>query len=197
MSYLTHEDDGMMGQFIVKTPCDISITNQQADTIYKLESQNVLLSINGTSTQPLNYQWQSDLGFGFQNLTNAGQYSNVTNDTLLITNLTTLNNNQLIRCIVTNSSCSDTSNIYVLKVDLNNSVYELNKNFKYSFNNKIFHIEYPSKIDGEYEMYSMEGKKLISEKIISNHIDLKNMKSGFYVLKIKKINKSVKIFISE
>ncbi len=62
------------------------------------------------------YQWQADMGTGFQTLSNAGQYTGAQNDTLLVSNLTMSNNNQNFRCIVKSGSCLDTSNLVVLKV---------------------------------------------------------------------------------
>jgi hypothetical protein len=93
-------------------------------------------SSNGISLQPANvstsagtntqftvnassgaiYQWQTDLGLGFQNLSNAGQYSGVSSNTLTVSNVSNTNNNQQFRCIVNNGSCSDTSNVAVLMV---------------------------------------------------------------------------------
>lgn len=57
------------------------------------------------------FQWQSNIGLGFQNITNAGQYNGVNNDTLIISNINTQNNGQLFQCIVTSGNCIDTSNI--------------------------------------------------------------------------------------
>jgi hypothetical protein len=62
------------------------------------------------------YQWQSDSGFGFQNLSNAGQYSGTTNEMLTVSNVTISNNNQVFRCIVTSDECTDTSEVATLTV---------------------------------------------------------------------------------
>ena len=71
------------------------------------------------------YQWQTDLGLGFQNLNNVGQYSGATNNTLIIANTTLNNNNQPFRCIISSSSCSDTSDTAVLTVLNNVGIHEL------------------------------------------------------------------------
>ncbi len=62
------------------------------------------------------YQWQSDMGFGFQNLSNAGQYSGTTNDTLTIKNVSMSNTNQKFRCVHSSGSCTDTTGIAILTV---------------------------------------------------------------------------------
>ncbi len=62
------------------------------------------------------YQWQTNSGLGWQTVSNAGQYSGATNDTMTVSNVTTLNNNQLFRCIVSGDSCADTSNVGTLIV---------------------------------------------------------------------------------
>jgi hypothetical protein len=63
-----------------------------------------------------NFQWQTDLGTGFQDLTEAGQYNGTTNDTLTVFSTTLANNGQLFRCIVTGDSCIDTSTIVSLTI---------------------------------------------------------------------------------
>ncbi len=74
-------------------------------------AQFIVNATSGTS-----FQWQTDLGLGFQNLSNAGQYSGANNDTLVVSNASISNNNQQFRCIVNPESCADTSDIAVLTV---------------------------------------------------------------------------------
>ena len=93
--------------------CNASITTQPV-------SQNAISGGNAvfttaSSNTSANYQWQSDVGFGFQNLSNAGQYSGVNTATLTISNISALNNNQSFRCLVSSGACSDTSDVvYIL-----------------------------------------------------------------------------------
>ena len=69
-----------------------------------------------TNDTLVNYQWQSDLGMGWNNLSNAGQYSGTTTDTLKISNVTSTNDNQKFRCIVKGDCMTDTTNEATLKV---------------------------------------------------------------------------------
>jgi hypothetical protein len=48
-------------------PCEVSITTQPVDS-QVAPGQNAQFSVTATG-QNLAYQWQSDIGFGFQNLT--------------------------------------------------------------------------------------------------------------------------------
>jgi hypothetical protein len=57
------------------------------------------------------FQWQSDIGFGFQNLSDAGQYLGAHTADLQVSNVGFINNNQLFRCIITSNSCGDTTQI--------------------------------------------------------------------------------------
>ena len=95
--------------------CKESIISQPSN-------QNIIPGNNAqfvvaTNNSNASYQWQTDLGFGFQNLSNAGQYSGVTNDTLMISNITILNNNQNFRCIISNGSCTDSSVVVNLTIN--------------------------------------------------------------------------------
>ena len=64
----------------------------------------------------VNYQWQVNNGIGFLNINNGGQYNGANNDTLIVSNLTSLNNNQTYRCVITYLGCTDTSGVADLKV---------------------------------------------------------------------------------
>ena len=69
-----------------------------------------------TNDTLVNYQWQSDLGMGWNNLSNAGQYSGTTTNSLEVTNVTSTNNNQKFRCILKGDCLADTSKEATLKV---------------------------------------------------------------------------------
>ena len=78
------------------------------------------------------YRWQSNSGFGFQDLHNAGQYSGVTISTLTVSNTSLQNNNQLFRCIVTTPNCgSDTSDVVTLTVSSSGQGPALPRKFNY------------------------------------------------------------------
>ena len=95
--------------------CNLSITSQPQD-------QNVPTSIGtanfsvSSSNSNTTYQWQTNLGLGFQNLSNAGQYSGVTSSTLNVSNLSMTNNNQVFRCLINDGGCTDTSTIATLTI---------------------------------------------------------------------------------
>lgn len=113
---LTHEDDGMMGQFVVKSPC--TIIQKNPENINTTSGSSALFSVGVTDTVGTSYQWQSNIGFGFQDLQNAGQYSGVNTSKLTVSNVTSTNNNQLFRCKVVGKSCEMISNIAALYVDM-------------------------------------------------------------------------------
>jgi hypothetical protein len=83
-------------------------------------SQTLTVGSNATftaiSSGTPSYQWQSDVGMGFQNLSNAGQYSGVTTSVLVVSNLTMGNNNQLFRCVNSSTPCTALSNTANLTV---------------------------------------------------------------------------------
>ncbi|MDP1727554.1 MAG: T9SS type A sorting domain-containing protein [Bacteroidota bacterium] len=70
------------------------------------------------STAPTTtFQWQQNTGSGFVNLTNSGQFSGVTKDTLRIGKVTLSQNYFAYRCILLFAGCRDTSNIAILTVN--------------------------------------------------------------------------------
>jgi hypothetical protein len=70
-----------------------------------------------TSDSNPSYIWQSDFGQGFQTLNNYGNYSGVSSNTLMISNLNLANNNQPIRAITISGDCIDTSNIATIQIN--------------------------------------------------------------------------------
>ncbi len=57
------------------------------------------------------YRWQSDLGLGFQDLSNYGQYSGVSSNNLQVAGLQLRNHQQKFRVISTSGNCVDTSDV--------------------------------------------------------------------------------------
>jgi hypothetical protein len=113
---LMHEDDGMMGQFLVKSPCALQINAQPSNVQTEIGS-NVQFSVVATSPDPISYQWQTDIGFGWQNISNAGQYSGVSTSTLTVSSTSLANNNQLFRCqIQISDGCISNSQQALLEV---------------------------------------------------------------------------------
>lgn len=193
---LFHEEDGMMGQFLVKAPCTLSIINEPQNATANI-GDNVQFNIVVNDTNA-SIQWQTDIGFGFQNLTNAGQYTGVTSNTLTVSNVSALNNTQLYRCIVTSGLCADTSDIVILTV-LPSSIKE-NKieNSVYIYpnpSNNIINIYSTNELYDNYVIIDLIGKEVMRGNLKSekNKLDITNLKNGLYFLKIEGINKSYKI----
>ncbi len=68
-----------------------------------------------TTTSSATYQWQTDAGTGFVNLSNAGPYSGVTTNTLRIAGATVTMANYRYRCLISNPwGCADTSTAALL-----------------------------------------------------------------------------------
>jgi hypothetical protein len=170
--------------------CQLSVSTQPA-------SQNININNNvqfivGSSDLNATYQWQTDLGVGFQNLNSVGQYSGTTNDTLTVSNLTISNNNQPFRCIVSSGSCSDTSNVAVLTVNNNvgineNSQYDLFSVFPNPAQS-VINIKADSKLIGKiYTIFDNTGKVILTGKLTSQNtsIDLDNLSGGIYMFSVE------------
>jgi len=75
----------------------------------------VIHTIGGTN---VTYQWQVNTGHGFTNLSNAGVYSGVITDSLIITGATMSMTTYQYQCIVTNIGCGTvTSTVATLTID--------------------------------------------------------------------------------
>jgi hypothetical protein len=169
--------------------CQLSVNTQPTNQTVNINNnaQFVVSSFDPSAT----YQWQTDLGVGFQNLSNAGQYSGVTTGTLTVSNVTMSNNNQNFRCIVSSGSCSDTSNVAVLTVNNNVSINETSQDMLFSvFPNpaqSVINVNADSKLIGSvYSIYDNTGRVVLTGKLNSQSttIELGNLSGGIYMFSV-------------
>jgi hypothetical protein len=146
------------------------------------------------------YQWQLDDGAGFKDLNNAGQYSGVLTDTLLVSNVTLSNDGELFRCLVTVNDCSDTSETVLLtigKVDV--SERALTKDYAVYPNPTkgiIFISTKASLLGASYTVYSSSGALIRNGSITSEitTLDIQDLQEGIYFIQLgDNIQQSFKI----
>jgi hypothetical protein len=176
--------------------CQWDVTGSQPTLILQPSNQNINSSSNaqfmvGSSDPSATYQWQTDLGVGFQNLNSVGQYSGTTTETLTVSNVTMSNNNQPFRCIVSSGSCSDTSNVAVLTVNNNVGINETSKDKLFSvFPNpaqSIIKVKVDNKLIGYvYTIYDNTGRNILTGKLNSQNttIELGNLSGGVYMFSV-------------
>jgi len=181
------------------TGCTISVISQPTDqTAYINETVKFYITSSDSLTS---YQWQINAGLGFQNVEDIGQFSGVDTDTLTISNLTLVNNNNLVRCILSLYNCKDTSNVVSLIV-LNPEGITFNEqnNLCTIFPNPIqnkSHLKVNSKLIGsEFFIYNSIGKIVSTGKISSEitSLDFSQLASGIYLFSIKgQIRQTIKV----
>lgn len=169
--------------------CQLSVNIQP--TNQTINVNNSAQFITSSSDPAATYQWQTDLGFGFQNMNSVGQYSGTTNDTLTVSNVTMSNNNQPFRCIVSSGSCSDTSNVAVLTVNNNVGINENTQDNLFSvFPNpaqSVINVKADSKLLGQvYSIYDNTGRVVLTGKLNSENttIELGNLSGGVFMFRI-------------
>jgi len=180
---ISHEDDGMMGQFVVKSPCYLISappSNQSA-----LPGANVQFSVAVSDTNGTSYQWQSNVGFGFQDLQNVAQYAGVNTKTLLISAVNSANNNQQFRCKVANQTCEVTSDMAVLQVGVN-GIANANQNIQVQvFPNPakdLLFVQLFSSVRTKYVLHNLMGEVVQEGQLPQgqNSIDISLLKTGIY-----------------
>lgn len=63
-----------------------------------------------------NYNWQRNVGFGYQSLSNGGNIQGANTRTLVVNNVQWADNNSGFRCIVRQDHCGDTSGAAILQI---------------------------------------------------------------------------------
>lgn len=169
--------------------CQLSVNTQPANQT--INTNNSVQIIVSSSDPSATYQWQTDLGVGFQNLNSVGQYSGTTNDTLTVSNITMSNNNQSFRCIINSGSCSDTSNVAVLTVVNNVGIHEFAQDNLFSVYpnpaQTLINVKADSKLVGEsYSVIDNTGRVVSSGKIVAEitSIELGNLSNGIYLFNV-------------
>ena len=74
--------------------------------------QTAVFEVNASSG--VSYQWQSDVGIGFVNILDGGQFQGTQTSALLVSSVQPLNHQSMYRCIKSGGSCSDTSLVATL-----------------------------------------------------------------------------------
>ncbi len=184
---------------VMNQGCILSFSTQPISQIVNI-TDNVKFTASSLDTSA-NYQWQMDLGIGFQDITNVGQYSGATNDTLLVSNTTLANNNQQFRCIINSGTCKDTSDIAILTVNNNVGIDDISENnpieiYPNPLTDQI-NIKSPSTLIGsEFTIINPVGKVVQNGKLKSKitKVELNNLSDGIYIFTIKgKFNHTFKI----
>ena len=172
-----------------------ALTQQEITNLYNgcsastITSQPTNQTVNPTTsaqfvvnaTSGSSFQWQTDLGFGFQNLSNAGQYSGANNDTLVVSNATVSNNNQQFRCIINSASCADTSDIAVLSVStvgINELSVQGNVSLYPNPTQSSFEIQ-TNLVYSKIEIRDMQGR-IVKTENAAKTINLSSLQKGTY-----------------
>jgi len=178
----------------------LDLTINSLSVISQPQDQSVATSVGlasftaSTSSLTAIYQWQTNLGFGFQNLNNAGQYNGTTSSTLSVINLSMSNNNQVFRCIISSGSCTDTSDLAVLTVVNNAGINDLSAS-KLSI--------YPNPTNGDFTITGLEIVGTVSSLTLTDmngkvvkvldtkatKFSMTSIKPGVYFLNIRDENK--------
>jgi len=169
--------------------CQLSVSTQPNSQ--QININNNAQFIVGSSDPSATFQWQTDLGVGFQNLNSVGQYSSTNTNTLSVLNVTMSNNNQPFRCIISSSLCSDTSNVAVLTVNNNVGITEFSQDNLFSvFPNpaeSLINVKADTKLVGNvYSIYDNAGRVVLTGILKSENtaIELGNLSRGIYLFSV-------------
>jgi hypothetical protein len=167
--------------------------------------RNVTMPIGKSAIMELesnykSYQWQTDTGSEYKNVTNIGQFEGADTDTLSIMQLTMSNNNQKFRCIVSKNGCADTSEVAVLKVDGNVGLKEIEGSFRVYPNptSKELKIKIDVNLMGSvYTISDPLGREVKQGTLTStmSSIDVSELSKGYYLLQIGEGTYSYKFLV--
>lgn len=174
--------------------CDV-LTQDPRDTIvYSTSFAEFTVQTNDPMAT---FQWQTDLGTGFFDVINGGQYAGANSPTLAVNNLVMANSGQLFRCILNPGVCADTSQTAQLTVAFVSLEENLkNENLLSIYPNPakdILNIKIdPSIGDKSYSIINSSGKVIQSGELLDGEstLHLKSYSAGYYILKVGIIRRS-------
>lgn len=152
---------------------------------------NSSVTFNVLSSNPnATYQWRTDFGAGFQDVSNAGQYSGANTNTLTVYNLSIANNNQYFYCRI-GSNCDNLtlSETVVLLINSSNSLDENHKSKFYISPNPITSsfiingIESNTNVTSIY-LKDINGKVVKELEPYNLSYNIQDLKSGVYLIEI-------------
>lgn len=137
------------------------------------------------------FQWQHDIGAGFINIANGGQYSGATNDTLTIASTTMGNDGEQFRCIVNSGSCIDTTSIGILSINNNVGIQENTISNLFSLypnpTSEFLNIKTITKLIGaEYSIYNLVGNEVLKGTITGENtsVNISQLSAGRYLIAV-------------
>ena len=168
----------------------------QPKTVGLSAGDNAQFDVTTTGTGNT-YQWQMNTGGGWTDVTNGGQYSGATTNTLSVNNLTTANNNTKFRCIAYNVACPDTSNEAELLV-FPLGIKSVHKDAIAVYPNPV---QKTVTVTSTEVMHTVEVMSLVGQKVLQlqpdakkHTIDMEHLAKGIYIIKVnnKHISRVVK-----
>ena len=165
----------------VLTAC-FAITSQPANQ-FVVPSNSATFALS-TNDPACTYQWQTNAGFGFQNLSNAGQFSGVTSAALSVSGVSQANNNQLFRCLVSAGTCLDTTasaKIVLSGVGVSENVL---MRVSVSPNPTRGSVDLGVALEGTYTLIGIDGRA-VQTGSIRQVLDFSQQPAGVYSLRLE------------
>ena len=166
---------------------DYPVVLTQPQDIQEQVGNNVVFSI-GTQNTSNSFQWEGDLGLGFQAINNAGQYGGATSNQLTVSNITQNNNGQLFRCVVTNDICSVVSDTAILTIKPNSGILDFSGGFTLNPNptQNNLTIQFQNPVNSNYSLLDITGKELRNGIMEGKEltISVQSLPVGVYFIRI-------------
>ena len=170
---------------LLYTGCTKSITEQPVNQ--GMFAGNATFTCNTDDTL-VNYLWQINGGTGWNNLSDAGQFSGTTTNTLTVSNVISFNNNEKFRCIIKGDCLTDTTTEATLRVWGLGVTSEQTMLFKL-YPNPSSEVLNISAASDRYtvSIYNSLGQEIFNKVFAQNNnsIEVKQWPTGVYHVEIK------------
>lgn len=201
------------GKYIV-TGTDINGCRDTASIVIKVTQQPLIslqpinqtiskdtsvIFVASTKSVNVNFQWQmynpSIIKQIYENLSNSSLYSGTKNDTLILMNISSSQNNSKFRCIISEEGCSTITNTAVLTIQAGGlqNIKGGNRFFIYpNPANSLITIESNHTLNNfPYTITDQTGRQILNGNLNSkiNAVDVRALDSGFYFLQIGETSK--------
>jgi hypothetical protein len=145
-------------------------------------------------TNGATYQWQSNIGCGWMNISDGANYVGTSTLNLQILTADWQNENEWLQCIVTTNLCSDTTNICVVHITPT-GIDETEAGSIYYYENTIHFSKISAALGQRYYVFDGSGKLVFEGVYLGDQTILLDLvSSGVYCFKLgDRIIKFVKV----
>ena len=165
------------------------VITEQPETVSAVVNGEVSFSV-AVGTPGVQFQWQTNTGNGFENLSNGGQFSGVNTPTLVVSAINAQNDDQTFRCLLSNAGCTVASDVASLLVETTVGLSEADATvqvFPNPATDQVLIRCSEAHVGKAYAIYDLRGQLQQRGLLdgLSNSLSISTLATGVYLIRLE------------